>query len=96
MLAVHRIVSLSLRTKTFVIVTTTLVSLIIVLYVISRSILFESFNQLEIAETRNHILRVQSAPQGELAYLESVVDFRSTWRRARPRLWRSFQLLPEI
>jgi two-component sensor histidine kinase/sensor domain CHASE-containing protein len=79
MLPVHRLASLSLRTKTLVIVVTTLVSLIAFLYIISRSILIQSFSQLESAEIHDHILRVQSALAQKLSYLESVAGDWAPW-----------------
>ena len=61
--------TLTLRKKTLVIVTTTLIALVIVLFFSIRFIVLNSFEDLEEDDVRRHVQRVAEAFDRELVQL---------------------------
>ena len=70
---------MTLRKKILGIISMTIISLILILYVISRIIILESFVSLEEQYTRQHVERVLSALSDELAELNNTVSDWAQW-----------------
>lgn len=70
---------MGLRTKIFIIISLTLVGLIVALYIMSRTILLESFVQLETQYTRENVDRVLSALFDELDNLAISAQDYAEW-----------------
>ena len=68
----------TLRKKTLVIVTLTLVALIIILYFVSRSIVLASFSDTEKDDVGRHVTRVNQALSNELDRMYSTL---TDWAR---------------
>lgn len=70
---------MGLRTKIFIIISLTLVGLIVALYIMSQTILLESFVQLEEQYTRENVNRVLSALFDELDNLSVTTEDYAEW-----------------
>lgn len=76
---VKKPISRSLRKKTLLLVSALLLSLIVSLYLLSRVILLNTFRSLEDMDTREHVQRVQSALDGDLAALAAIAGDWGPW-----------------
>jgi PAS domain S-box-containing protein len=70
---------MTLRKKILGIISMTIISLILILYVISHIIILESFVSLEEQYTHQHVERVLSALSGELAELNNMAGDWAPW-----------------
>ncbi|MCK6624024.1 MAG: ATP-binding protein [Anaerolineae bacterium] len=70
---------MTLRQKTLLIISITLVGLITLLYFISQTILLNSFTQLEEQDVRQNVQRVTAALQDKLATLDSIAGDWAPW-----------------
>lgn len=70
---------MSLRIKSLLIVVLVLLSLLLILFILSQTILLESFRQLEDRETRQNVQRALNALDDELAGLSSSNRDYATW-----------------
>ena len=70
---------MTIRKKTLIIIGVTFISLIVILYFVSQSILLDSFAELEERNVRQNVERVLSALSTELSSLEATVGDWASW-----------------
>jgi len=70
---------MTLRKKTLIIISATVVSLLLVLYAASRTILLDGFAELEEQHTRQNVERARSALLDELSVLDTMVFDWAAW-----------------
>jgi two-component sensor histidine kinase/sensor domain CHASE-containing protein len=70
---------LSLRKKTLLLVAASRIALIVLVYVVCRAIILGSFDDLETADMRDHVLRVQFALENKFTNLQSVTGDWAAW-----------------
>ena len=70
---------MSLRRKTLIIILTTLVALIVILFVVSQTIFLRSATRLEEQDTRQNIERALNALSREIYHMESQVGDWAPW-----------------
>ena len=76
-------INMSVRTKTLIIVSSVLVPLILLLYVLSGTLLAGSYGSLEVRESQQNLLRVLNATQSQIDQLKSVALDWSRWDDVR-------------
>jgi len=70
---------MTLRKKTLVIIGATFIGLVVILYLISRSILIGSFTELEEQDTRRNVERVLTALSNDISLLDATVADWASW-----------------
>ena len=70
---------MTLRHKTFLVVTLTLVALVVLLYLVLRTLLLGSFNTLEEQVTLRDLSRAEASFQDHAANMERAIHDWSTW-----------------
>lgn len=75
----RRLFPMSLRTKTLLLVAASRLALIMLVYIVCRAIILDSFAALETTDTREHVLRLQAALEAEFANLDSVAGDWAPW-----------------
>lgn len=70
---------MTLRLKTLVIIGATFISLVLLLYLVSRSILISSFTRLEERNTRQNVERVLSTLSNEISFMDAIVADWASW-----------------
>jgi PAS domain S-box-containing protein len=73
---------MTLRRKTLLIISVTLVGLIVVLYAVSRVVLLGGFAELEEREARRNVERVLSSVEDDLSSLDRGCQNSATWDHA--------------
>ena len=70
---------MTLRKKTLVIIGATFIGLVVILYLVSRSILIGSFAELEEQDTHQNVERVLTALSGDVSLLDATVGDWASW-----------------
>ena len=70
---------MTLRKKTLVIIGATFIGLVVILYLVSRSILIGSFAELEEQDTHQNVERVLTALSGDVSILDATVGDWASW-----------------
>ena len=70
---------MTLRLRTLLIISLTLVTLVIALYLIAQAILLNSYQQLEVSDMQENVTRALNGVQDELGTLSRSASDYATW-----------------
>src|SRR4051812_20590004 len=70
---------MTLRRKTLLVITLTLIALVVLLYVVLRAILMSSYSMLEAQVALRDLNRAESSFQDQAASMERAIHDWSTW-----------------